>query len=113
MQLPLEVASDSVPEPDLALVEREPTADEHPTSALVVAQIAVTSHDVDRGVKTRLYAAAGIPVYWLIDQPARSVEVRINPMRDGYRATVAYGLGDTVPAPATGVGLLEVASLLG
>jgi Uma2 family endonuclease len=113
VQLPLEVTSDSVPEPDLALVEDEPSADEHPTSALVVVEIAVSSHAIDRGVKTRLYAAAGIPVYWLIDQPGRSIEVRTEPMRDGYRVTDAYGLGDTVPPPAAGVGPLEVASLLG
>jgi Uma2 family endonuclease len=113
VQLPLQVAKDSVPEPDLALVEHEPSADEHPTSALLVVEIAVSSHEVDRGVKRRLYAAAGIPVYWLIDEPGQSVEVLTNPTPDDYDVSDAYGLGATVPSPAAGVGVLEVASLLG
>jgi Uma2 family endonuclease len=113
VQLPLEVASDSVPEPDLALVEHESSADAHPTDALLVVEIAVSSQAVDRGVKSRLYGAAGIPVYWLIDQPAGSVEVHTNPKPEGYATTDVYGLGATVPSPAAGVGALDVASLLG
>jgi Uma2 family endonuclease len=113
VQLPLEVASDSVPEPDLALVESKPSADRHPTSALVVVEIAVSSQDIDRGVKARLYGGAGIPVYWIVDQPARLVEVRTRPTADGYAVIDAYGLGDTVPSPAVGVADLEVDSLLG
>jgi Uma2 family endonuclease len=112
VQLPLEVASDSVPDPDLALVEHKPSADAHPTSALFVVEIAVSSQAVDRGVKKRLYGAAGIPVYWLIDQPAGSVEVHTNPTPDGYATTEIYGLGATVPSPAAGVGDLDVVSLL-
>jgi Uma2 family endonuclease len=113
VQLPLQVASDSVPEPDLALVEHRPNPDAHPTSALVVVEIAVSSHEIDRGVKTRLYGTAGVPVYWLIDQPHRSIEVRTQPTPDGYAVTDTYGLGETVPAPAAGVGTLEIAWLLG
>jgi Uma2 family endonuclease len=113
VQLPLEVAWDSVPEPDLALVEHKPSPEAHPSSALLVVEIAVSSHEVDRGVKARLYAAADIPIYWLIDHPARSVEVRTAPTSDGYRETEAYGLGATLPSPAAGVAALEVDSLFG
>ncbi len=112
VQLPLQVARDSVPEPDLALVIEEPGADRHPTSAMLVVEVAVSSHEVDRGIKAQLYGAAGIPVYWLIDEPGRSIEVRTGPTPDGYTRTDVYALGATVPSPAAGVDVLTVASLL-
>jgi hypothetical protein len=48
VHFPLEAAGNSVPEPDLALVEHESSA-EHPRGALVVGEIAVSSQAVDRG----------------------------------------------------------------
>lgn len=111
VQLPLELASDSVPEPDLALVV-EPSLDHHPRSALLVVEVSVSSHRIDRGVKAALYAKAEIPTYWLIDVPGRAVEVRTDPGPEGYRGRDVYRPGSSVPAPAQGVEPLDVDWLL-
>ena len=113
VQRPLRVSSDSWPEPDLAVLDGEPSADADPCPILLVVEIAVTSHDVDRGVKPHVYAAAEVPVYWLVDVPGRSIEVRTGPATDGYDSVEVYGSGDTVLPPSPGIGALEVASLLG
>jgi Uma2 family endonuclease len=111
VQMPFEVLPDSVPEPDLALVEgRSP--DHHPRSALLVVEVAVTSHACDRGLKARLYARAGVPTYWLIDVPGEAVEVRTGPGPDGYRSCHIYRVGALVHSPAPGVADLDVGSLL-
>lgn len=111
VQLPLEIPPDSVPEPDLALIESEPSPDQHPRTALLVVEVAVSSHAIDRGVKARLYAHAGIPTYWLIDVPGRSVEVRTGPGPEGYRACEIYAVGALVPSPAEDVADLDVSAL--
>jgi hypothetical protein len=42
VQLPLEVAPDSVPEPDVALIAGERLLDRHPRTALLAVEVAVT-----------------------------------------------------------------------
>lgn len=107
VQLPVEISPDSVPEPDLALVEgRSPGR--HPHSALLVVEVAATSQDVDRTVKAALYARAAIPTYWLIDIPGRAVEVRTDPSPEGYRQCEIYRAGAQAPSPAPGVPPLDV-----
>jgi Uma2 family endonuclease len=112
VQLPLEVLPDSEPEPDLALVDHEPSPTRHARTALLVVEVAVTSHSVDRGSKAALYARAGVPTYWLVDLPGRAVEVRTEPGEGGYRQQRTYPLGDRVPAPVPSVADLDVSALL-
>jgi Uma2 family endonuclease len=111
VQLPLEIPPNSVPEPDLSLVETEPSFAQHPRAALLVVEVTGSSHAVDRGVKACLYAQAGVPTYWLVDVPGRAVEVRTDPGPDGYRACGVYAVGASVPSPAVGVEELGVGSL--
>lgn len=111
VQLPLEVPPDSVPEPDLALVVGEPSPDRHPRTALLVIEVSVSSHKIDRGVKADLYARADVPAYWLVDVPGKAVEVRTDPGPDGYRHNEVYGLGASVPSPDPGVADLDVGAL--
>lgn len=111
VQLPLAIPPDSEPEPDLALVAKRPPADRHPRTALLVIEVAVSSHAIDRGVKSQLYARAGVPVYWLIDVPCRVIEVRTHPCADGYERCQIYPEGACAPAPADDVEDLDVATL--
>ncbi len=110
VQLPLEIPPDSEPEPDLALVA-EASPDRHPRTALLVVEASVSSHQIDRGLKARLYARAEIPLYWLIDVPGRAVEVRTDPSADGYRSCAIHHVGDAVASPASGVDDLDLAWL--
>ncbi len=112
VQSPLAIPPDSEPEPDIALVAERPPAGQHPRTALLVIEVAVSSHAIDRGVKSQLYARAGVPVYWLIDVPRRVIEVRTQPGADGYRDCETYREGACVPTPADDVEALDVAALL-
>jgi Uma2 family endonuclease len=111
VQLPLEAEWQSVPEPDLALTERQHPTRRHPRTARLVVEVAVTSHKRDRGEKAHMYAWAPIPTYWLVDVPARTVEVRSDPGPKGYSRCEVYGIGARVPSPAEGVPDLDVAWL--
>ncbi len=112
VQLPLQVASDSLPEPDVALVGEPESAGRHPTSALLVVEVAASSHTIDRGRKAELYAATGIPTYWLIDIPARTVEVRTDPGPAGYRTLRKLHTGNALASPCQGVEDLALDELL-
>ncbi len=112
VQLPLEAEWESVPEPDLALVEGRNPPHRHPRAALLAIEVAVSSHKKDRETKANMYAWASIPTYWLVDVPGKAVEVRTDPGPEGYRRCEVYKVGDRVPSPAEGVAELDVGVLL-
>ena len=74
--------------------------------------MAQSSHAIDRGRKAELYAAAGIATYWLVDIPARAVEVRTDPGPAGYRTLRTLEPGDVLPSPCQGIAELAVDELL-
>jgi Uma2 family endonuclease len=111
VQLPLQTDRGSVVEPDLALIAGLPPADRHLRTALLVIEVAVSSHRDNRGQKAALYAAAPVPTYWLVDVPGQAVEVRTAPGPHGYERCAVYGIGDVVPPPAAGLPGLDVAGL--
>jgi Uma2 family endonuclease len=113
VQLPLEADAGSLPEPDLALVERQHPASRHPRSALLVIEVAVSSHMKDRHTKANMYAWVPVPTYWLVDVPGDAVEVRTDPGPDGYRHCEIYTAGMSVPSPHPGVADLDVGALFG
>jgi Uma2 family endonuclease len=112
VQDPIEIPPDSEPEPDIALSAAEPAPGMLLRTATLVIEVAVSSQPIDRNVKARLYARADIPTYWLIDVPARAVEVRTKPGEQEYEMVKTYRLGETVPCPLDGVGDLDIAALL-
>jgi Uma2 family endonuclease len=111
VQLPLEAEWGAIPEPDLALVELHNPRHRHPRTALLAVEVAVSSHKKDRETKANLYAWAPVPIYWIVDVPARTVEVRTEPGPKGYGRCEIYGLGTKVPSPAEGVAELDVTEL--
>jgi Uma2 family endonuclease len=83
---PLGLDDVSEPEPDIAVVE--PTGpDAHPTTAAAVVEVSQSTQALDLGEKARRYAAAGIPVYWVVDLPGRRVVVHTEPSPEGYATT--------------------------
>jgi Uma2 family endonuclease len=75
--------TDSEPEPDLAVVrgQRLDYRDRHPDAASValVVEVADATLERDRGIKQRIYARAGIPVYWILNLRDRQLEVYTQP----------------------------------
>lgn len=78
--------ADSEPEPDISIVKGKPSdfRQAHPGTAELVVEVAVSSLSIDRE-KAHLYAAAGIPCYWLVNVREQSVEVYTDPKPEGYR----------------------------
>lgn len=113
VQLPIEVPPGSEPEPDLAVLADAPSPSRHPRAALLVIEVAVSSHAIDRGVKARLYAAAGVPTYWLVDVPSRAVEVRTEPGSEGYGRCEIHRERDSpsLPCPLEDVKAIDLQAL--
>jgi Uma2 family endonuclease len=107
---------DSEPEPDVLVLRGEEAdyPDRHPGPADValVVEVADSSLAYDRGTKKRIYARAGITVYWIVNLIERQVEVYSDPTGPAeapdYREQHTHGLSDTVPVMLDG---LEAARL--
>ena len=104
-QMPLALDSKSQPEPDVAVVTGSPYdyQDAHPSRAVLVVEVSDTTLAGDRGVKTGLYARAGIGDYWIVNLPDRVLEVYREPtampgqpLDHGYRTLTRLLPGDTV-----------------
>ena len=93
-QCPFGASDDSEPEPDVAVVARRVYLDDHPTSAHLIVEVAESSLRKDRGVKRELYAAAGVPEYWIINLVHEVVEVHREPVDGLYGQAIRLGRGD-------------------
>ncbi len=112
----------SEPEPDLAVArgDEDRYGDRHPGPADVplVVEVADTTLARDRGPKKRLYAAAGIPVYWIVDLEHRRLAVYSRPSgaqdRPDYLDCDEYGPDDEAPVVIEGreAGRIRVGDLL-
>ena len=111
IQMPLSIADGWTPEPDVALAEPDEDPDRHPSTALLVIEVAVTSQAEDRR-KATPYAQALIPCYWLVDLPAGIVLVHTQPSPDGYAAVARLTGGDVLDADVQGVGPASVDELI-
>ncbi len=113
---------DSEPQPDVLVARggRRDYAARHPTptECALVVEVANTSVRYDRGIKRRIYARAGVPVYWIVVLPERAVEVYTGPSgpaaEPAYAAVRQFADGDRVPVVVDGVevGTVAVADLL-
>ena len=87
VQLPLALGPYSEPEPDVAVVEGTPRRyrEAHPSTAVLVVEVADASLAFDRTRKAALYARAGIPDYWIVNLLDGVLEVHRQPEGDTYR----------------------------
>jgi Uma2 family endonuclease len=84
IQCPMDLGETSDPEPDIAVISGEirDYKYSHPTSAVLIVEVADTSLDYDRNRKSGLYARAGIEDYWIINLNSSRLEVYRNPISD-------------------------------
>lgn len=112
VQLPLDAGDDSLPEPDFLVTLATPGRHPRGADAFLAIEVARTSQAQDRA-KARIYARAGVPVYWLVDLVARRVEERTEPNAEGdYRLTRMYTPSEDIELPGLGQRVL-VSELLG
>lgn len=97
-QLPLTLGQGSEPEPDVAVVARRPEGygRSHPTTALLLFEVARESLPKDRVVKSAVYARAGIPEYVIVNLDEECLEVQRDPDPEAgqYRSRQIVRAGD-------------------
>jgi Uma2 family endonuclease len=82
---------DSCPEPDIAIVNGHARQflKSHPTSALFVLEIAISSEMLDRA-KAAIYAKAGVSEYWILLPERATIERFSQPGPSGYTAHQSF-----------------------
>ena len=108
--------ADSEPEPDLAVVlgPADRYLDHHPEpfEIAMVVESSYTSLDFDRADKGRVYAVAGVPVYWILNVVDAQVEVYTDPSGSdgaaGYRVQEVFTGEDLVPLMIAGKKVAEI-----
>lgn len=116
-QKPMTVV-DSDPEPDVAVYPGPPRSyTAHPSSALLIVEVAETSLLYDTTTKAELYATAGVLDYWVLDLENRRLLVFRDPppIPDGgsaYRTLLTLQPSDSVSPLAAPSASIAVADLL-
>jgi Uma2 family endonuclease len=120
-QVPLALGELSDPEPDLAVIAgavRDYT-EAHPTTAVLIVEVADTSLTYDRTTKASLYAKAGLADYWIVNLVDRQLEVHRHPMANpaspfgfGYAEVTILTAADLVTPVAATPAVIPVADLL-
>jgi Uma2 family endonuclease len=115
--------SDSEPEPDYAIVRGAPVRNRghHPlaTELSLVIEVSDSSLALDRTHKARVYARAGIPVYWVVNVIDKQIEVHTQPTgpcdAPAYGKQEVFGAGSSVPVVLDGntVGSIAVSDVTG
>jgi Uma2 family endonuclease len=119
-QAPSDLGQSTEPEPDVSVVAGSlDDYSAHPTTALLVVEVSVTTLAYDRGRKASLYAAGGIADYWIANLVNGQLEIHRDPVPDadqdfGHRyanVTILRG-GDIVSPLAAPQVQIPVADLL-
>ncbi len=95
-QCPFAAADDSEPEPDIAIVPVGDYYDDHPTKAFLVVEVADASLRKDRNVKPSIYAASGVPEYWVVNIVEGTVEAYSRIENESYAHVRSYKQSDVI-----------------
>ncbi len=116
VQSPIRLDDFSEPQPDISLLlpREDFYAGEHPKSAdvLLLIEVADTSVEYDRTVKTSLYARANIPEVWLINLKKSEIEVYTKPADGSYQTIRIFKTGESFASRILPDLMLDVDSLI-
>ena len=94
IQLPITLAPGSEPEPDFAIVRQDETRyrtrHPYPEDVLLLIAVADSTLKRDRGSKSKIYARAGIPEYWIVNFKQRQVLVFQKPQDGDYQTEQTF-----------------------
>lgn len=113
-QLPLKLADNSEPEPDISVVPGSPRDySDHPTTATLLVEVADRSLSFDKNRKLKLYASANIPEYWIVDLRKRRVLVFRQPVPGSRTYEESFVRGDeesleTLAFPQTPIRVADI-----
>ncbi|MEQ8810689.1 MAG: Uma2 family endonuclease [Imperialibacter sp.] len=103
VQNPIRINEGNEPEPDICLLK--PRNDFYvnqfpgPNDALLIIEVADSSLQFDREVKSVTYALAGIPVYWIINLKENVLEVYSDPGKGRYQSSSFKNIDSKVSLP--------------
>jgi Uma2 family endonuclease len=116
VQLSLIAGRYSVPEPDIAVLPGEQSDYDrvHPKTALLVVEVSESSLVQDRMTKAPIYAADGIPEYWIVNVRDDRVEIFRDPVpaQRRYRTTRLARRGERIALAALAGVSVAVGDLL-
>ena len=106
-------SQESRPEPDLMWLRKARYRQSHPTAEDVqlAIEVAHSSLTYDLEDKRRLYAAARISEYWIVDAVANCIHVFLGPEQGDYRIRQLFKIGETLApqiAPTATLNLSEL-----
>lgn len=91
----LQIGAHSAPQPDVLVVRTGGDEKYAQTEqAVLVVEVSISTRGNDLTVKSRLYAGAGVPEYWVVEPESRRVSVFRDPRPDGTWASTAVLEGD-------------------
>ena len=100
IQNPLRLDDGSEPEPDVVLLrpreDRYTTSHPTPADVLLVIEVADSSLEYDRQVKTHLYGRNCIPETWVKNLPEDCIERFTEPGPEGYAQHTIHRRGETL-----------------
>lgn len=102
---------DSEPEPDLVVVAPDAPRPRHPSTALLVVEVAASSLSYDREVKAALYARAGVPEYWIVDLEGEGLNRFRTPRGEDYTRVDRLGTGASLAPEPLGEPTISLAEL--
>ena len=109
--------SNSEPEPDIVVIRGDTRQylDRHPGAediALIV-EVSDTTLQRDRTVKKRIYARAGIAIYWIVNLVEEQIEVYSQPMAEvekpDYNQRLDFGRSAVIPITIAGREICAIA----
>ena len=114
VQFPIALGGSSEPEPDIAVVTGRPRdyLASHPTTAALVVEVSDSSLAYDQGRKKALYAASGIPEYWIVNLVDNHLGVFRKPDQGTYQSHAVLTSGDEVSQLARPEASIPVVDLL-
>ncbi|HEY6331820.1 MAG TPA: Uma2 family endonuclease [Blastocatellia bacterium] len=117
IQNPVRLDNYSEPQPDVVVLK--PRADFYagalpgPADTLLIIEVADSSLNIDRKVKLRLYARAGIPEVWIANIPEDRIEAHSEPRIDSYQRVRIATRGESISCESVPDLALSVADILG
>jgi Uma2 family endonuclease len=96
----LKIGEHSAPEPDVFVMKAE-EGDQYARveQAVLVVEVSISTRGNDLTVKSRLYAQAGVPEYWVVEPESRKLSVHREPRPNGTWASVTVLEGDAYVSP--------------
>lgn len=107
-EVSIRLNDDSMPEPDIVLTRWAGHGPVPVETVSLIVEVADTTLDIDLGRKAELYAAAGVPEYWVVDLNYDRVLMHARPEGDTYRGQRDVPFGG--PLTAATIEGLEVGS---